>query len=117
MVRLRPTMAAAGLARARWREGGAPLGRHPRLLRGTGPRDIVVDVQGNALGGVRLPEIEAPTATFATTTSPARGNRWPLADEVLCRLYPPDQDHLNRARAHVERALLGGTIRHYRRVE
>src|SRR3546814_1965285 len=60
MVRFMPTMAAAGLALARWREGGAPLARHPRLLRGTGPRDIVVDVQGNALGGVRLPEGEAP---------------------------------------------------------
>jgi len=117
MVRFMPTMAAAGLALARWREGGAPLARHPRLLRGTGPRDIVVDVQGNALGGVRLPEVEAPTATFDTTTSPARGNRRPLADEVLRRLYPTDQDYINKVRAAVDTALLGDLILPYRAEE
>src|SRR3546814_14228928 len=57
MVRFMPTMAAAGLALARWREGGAPPARHPRLLPGTGPGDLVVDVQGNAPGRLRLPHV------------------------------------------------------------
>lgn len=56
MVRFMPTMEAAGLAIVRWVEGGAPLARQPRLLRGKDLRTIVVDENGNALGGVRLSE-------------------------------------------------------------
>ncbi|HMO75714.1 MAG TPA: alpha/beta hydrolase domain-containing protein [Sphingopyxis sp.] len=117
MVRFMPTMAAAGLAMIRWREGGDPLARHPRLLRGATPRDIVTDVQGNALGGARLPEVAAPTAAFDTKTSPARGNRHPLSEEALRRLYPADADYANAVRAAVDAALRGDLILPYRAEE
>lgn len=117
MVRFMPTMAAAGLALVRWKEGGAPLVRHPRLLRGATLRDIVTDVHGNALGGVRLPEVEAPTAVFDTKTSPARGGREPFAEDLLRRLYPTDEAYMNAVRAAVDEALLGDLILPYRAEE
>jgi hypothetical protein len=117
MVRFMPTMAAAGLALLRWKDGGAPLARHPRLLRGATPRDIIVDALGNALGGVRLPEVAAPAAVFDTRTSPARGGRKPLPEDVLRRLYPTDQAYADAVRAAVEDALLGDLILPYRAEE
>lgn len=117
MVRFMPTMAAAGLALIRWKEGGAPLARHPRLLRGATPRDLVVDPLGNALGGVRLPEVAAPTAAFDTRTSPARGGRTPLSDDVLRCLYPTDEAYVDAVRAAVDSALLGDLILPYRAEE
>jgi hypothetical protein len=102
MVRFMPTMAAATLAMVRWLERGAALARHPRLLRGSDPRTIEVDADGNALGGVRLPEMQVPTALFDTKSSPARGVRKPFSPERLRALYPTDADYLNRVRAAVE---------------
>ncbi|MCK9543252.1 MAG: hypothetical protein M0R03_14620 [Novosphingobium sp.] len=110
MVRFMPTMAAAGLAMVRWKEGGVPLARHPRLLRGATQRDIVTDPLGNALGGARLPEIVAPTAVFDTSTSLARGTRTALAEDVLRRLYPTDQAYVDAVRAAADAALLGDLI-------
>ena len=99
MVRFMPAMQAAGLAMIRWLDGGAPLARQPRLLRGADLKTIEVDENGNALGGVRLPEIAVPTATFDTKTSPARGGRKRFTEDRLRALYPTDAVYLDRVKA------------------
>ncbi|MGW5147479.1 alpha/beta hydrolase domain-containing protein [Rhodococcus koreensis] len=99
MVRFMPIMEAVGVAMVRWVDGGAPLARQPRLLRGKDVRTIEVDVHGNAIGGVRLPEIAVPTATFETMTSPASGVRTEFSVEKLRTLYPSDEMYLNRVKA------------------
>jgi hypothetical protein len=117
MVRFMPTMATAGLAMVRWIEGGAALARQPRLVRGKDPRTIEVDANGNALGGVRLPEILAPTAVFDTKTSPARGTRKPFAPEKVRALYPTDEVYLDEIKAAVAECELRDLILPYRSAE
>ncbi|WP_030377184.1 MULTISPECIES: alpha/beta hydrolase domain-containing protein [unclassified Streptomyces] len=88
--------------------GGAPAGAAEELLR---------DADGNVLGGVRTPWVEAPLAAYAPHSTPAPGScrpsPWaPLADPRavaglighmtplpparLARLYPGPQDHADR---------------------
>ena len=63
----------------RWTRGGAAPPRAPRLAIDPGPPPAIVrDAHGNALGGVRLPDIEAPVALLS-----GEGNTGP----TFCRLY------------------------------
>jgi hypothetical protein len=106
MVRFMPVMEAAGLALIRWAEGGLPLPRQPRLVRGKDIRTIETDANGNALGGVRLPEMQVPIATFETKSSPARGVRTPFPPEKLKALYPNKDFYVNAVKAAVDECLL-----------
>lgn len=106
MVRFMPTMAAAALTMVQWAEGGAPLERHSRLLRrGDDSRTIETDANGNALGGVRLPEITVPTATFETIRSPAFGVRTAFSADKIRSMYPTDGVYIDVVRAAVAESL------------
>jgi hypothetical protein len=62
---LRPVWDAALLALRRWCEAGDPAPAQPRLVMtdGTPPR-LARDASGNALGGIRLPELAAPVGEY-----------------------------------------------------
>lgn len=117
MVRFMPTIEAAAAGIARWVEGGAPLPRQPRLLVGTDGRTILRDRHGNALGGVRLPEIAVPTAGFDTANPPARGTRTPFSADELARLYPSTESYVNMVTAAAQRCEVQDVILPYRTAE
>lgn len=110
MVRFMPTMAAAGIALARWAAVGEPLPSYPRLERGDEPGSLRLDEFGNARGGVRLPEVEVPVAVYDSTVNPAMGTRTPLPTEVLESLYPTPEDYVSKVRAAVEACVAGGVL-------
>ena len=95
----------------RWlTEGAAPPRFPPIEVRDTGTPEIARDERGNALGGIRLPEMEVPTATHNGSGKPVQGgSRFAFlygraedfsADE-LARLYPSRDDYMQK----YERAL------------
>lgn len=55
----------------RWVRDGIPPPRAPRIAvegGGTSQARVVLDEHGNAVGGVRSPYVDVPTATYVTTT-------------------------------------------------
>jgi hypothetical protein len=76
--------------------GGAKIGR---------------DENGNALGGLRSPWIDAPTATYrgALGLGPLAivGAKTPFTEEKLRQLYPTHADYVAKVKASVD-ALVAG---------
>jgi hypothetical protein len=106
-------MKAALRALARWVRGGGAPPQSPdiELEDPTAvPAAIVRDSFGNAKGGIRLPQLEAPTATLdgringpATPPPPGAqnfcflyGGTVPLTAEQLARLYPTHSSFVER---------------------
>ena len=110
MVRFMPTMAAAGIALAEWADRGRPLPAHPRLQRGDEPGSLRRDEYGNVLGGVRLPEVEAPVAVYDSMANPAMGTRTPLPADVVRSLYPTRDDYVAGVRAAADICVAGGVL-------
>lgn len=77
----------------------APLARQPRLLRGDDPRTIETDEHGNVLGGVRLPEIQVPTATYEAKGTMTKGARKGFPEEKLLALYPTNELYLKKIKS------------------
>lgn len=84
------------------------------------------DDRGNALGGLRLPEIEVPVATYGSVMSNFTAGSWayvpmfacvagghtrPFDAELLSRLYPNRQAYLQRHQAAADAALAAGFLR------
>ena len=74
----------------------------------------VVDELGNAKGGVRMPEIEVPTATYMAPTSRLSGYRIPFTTEELKKLYPTHDDYVNKMTEAANKAVKDGVILQYR---
>ncbi len=78
----------------RWVEDGVPAPAQPRIqVDFQRPPQIRRDALGNAIGGVRLPEMAVPTAeyrgmSFGTGRAPLFGACRPFSDDVLRDLYP-----------------------------
>ncbi len=79
---------------------------------GSGPFDpetaFVVDDSGNALGGVRTPHVEVPTARWVGAKTGAfrcmfYGYKYPFEASRLKALYPNHADYVGKVRASVER--------------
>jgi hypothetical protein len=90
----------------RWIREGVPMPHVPRLARDPSAVDgIVRDQHGNAVGGVRLPWLEAPQAQYLARCEcgPTLGEVVPLGDEQLTRLYRSDAEHEFQWRRAVER--------------
>jgi hypothetical protein len=97
-----------------WVSGGpAPSEQQPILVTG----DVVTlqrDEYGNALGGVRLPELEVPAATYDVEHPPGFGTRTPLSPEKLKALYPTNEVYVEKVRIAAEDAEKQGVILPYR---
>ena len=79
------------------------------------PRVIARDDYGNALGGIRLPELEAPTATLSGAASPGSpgfctlfGSTTPFDAARLAQLYPNHDTYVAKYSAAVDRLLAAG---------
>jgi hypothetical protein len=81
------------------------------------------DEYGNTLGGVRLPEIDVPTATYSTANSAAdpfdmvsamacvfMGAATPFTEQQLLQLYPTHDDYVNKYTAAADKALAAGYL-------
>jgi Alpha/beta hydrolase domain len=83
----------------RWVRAGVPAPHAPRIDIANGA--YVTDKYGNALGGVRTPAVDAPTATLTGTGNTGSsllcfllGTTTPLSAAQLTALYPTHADYV-----------------------
>ncbi|AMU92018.1 hypothetical protein ATM17_23680 [Sphingopyxis macrogoltabida] len=110
MVDLFPVLEAAAVGLDRWLSGGAPLGRFDRIEVAGDKPAIQTDAFGNAKGGIRMPEIVAPTVKYITQTNDAAGRLEPFDAATLKAIYPADADYAARIRAAADWAVAAGLI-------
>jgi len=82
-----------------WVRGGPPMPHVARIQRDANSIDGVArDEHGNALGGLRVPWLEAPRAQYLPRCpcGPTIGQTIPLSDEKLAALYSSDDDYRRR---------------------
>ncbi len=107
----------------KWATVGTLPPTAPRITRSSFLSRIQRDTYGNALGGLRLPEIDVPIATYgidnATTGSTAfldifacstSGSTDPFTASRLGSLYPTHADYYNKYKAAADRALAAGYL-------
>ena len=75
-----------------------------------GTREIARDAAGNAVGGVRLPSLEAPLGSYLPNNTGAGfcfliGSFVPFDDSELARRYPQRQDYMQRIFDAADRAV------------
>ncbi|MBS0363526.1 MAG: hypothetical protein JSR98_19295 [Proteobacteria bacterium] len=113
-----PTCDAAIRHVQKWIHGGAPPPVQPKIaFDATGPTPTIKrDRLGNAVGGVRLPDLEVPTAQSVGSTKDSAwlGQTFPFTPAQLRSLYPTHQDYVVQVRAAADRALKAGVILPYR---
>jgi hypothetical protein len=80
------------------------------------PAAIQTDSLGNALGGLRLPEVEVPTARYSFNGKPTdfSGRKEPFSPEKLKALYPTHEAYVDKVRAAALAARKAGVLPQYR---
>ena len=106
-VSFAPALRAAFHALQQWLEGGAPPPRQPRFQRQDGTRVLARDEHGNALGGIRWPDVEAPLAThvgenLTDNIANVGGSSTPFPPEKVRALYPDHATWYRKYEAAVE---------------
>jgi hypothetical protein len=93
-----------------WVRSGVPAPHAPHIAAvgdGTPTATILTDEYGNALGGVRSPAVDVPTATYyGTTAGPGTclllwGHWTPFSDAQLSQLYPSSSDYVQKVQSDV----------------
>jgi hypothetical protein len=104
-----PVFDAALLHVHNWISGGVLPPKFPPMeIDG---RDYAFDQYGNALGGVRVPELEAPVARYvAAATLGLEGYTIPFTAEQLKKLYPTHETYVEKVRAAASAARDAGVI-------
>ena len=92
-VSFAPAGRAAYHALRRWLDGGAPPPHQQRLLKAGDPARLPRDEHGNAIGGIRWPDLEAPLGThtaehFGDGLNMLIGNSTAFPPEKVKALYP-----------------------------
>ncbi len=110
-----PVAAASYAHLTRWAEGGAPPPAFPLITFAGDPPQIQRDEHGNARGGIRMPELEAPVATYrGASDDPGMGrlggSMKPFPPEKLRQLYRNRADYLAKYEAAVQRGVAAGYI-------
>jgi hypothetical protein len=106
----------------RWATLGTPPPTAPRIKRSLFGR-IQRDTHGNALGGLRLPEIDVPIAKYGISNSTTgstefldlfacitSGSTEPFSTTKLLGLYPDHATYVNRYKAAADAALAAGYL-------
>ncbi|OPX13264.1 alpha/beta hydrolase domain-containing protein [Mycobacterium sp. AT1] len=106
-----PTFDAAVGHVHRWiTDGLAPPTQPPLAVR----TDVTLlrDEYGNARGGIRLPELEVPTATYrgSDTGAELAGSTTPFTADTLTQLYPTHRHYVEKVRAAAAAAMDAGVI-------
>ena len=100
----------------RWLETGEAPPTAPKIEFSTGETPTIVrDPRGNALGGIRLPELEAPTAVQTGVNSGATfcnlyGSYQPFDASTLNTLYPSPRTYVRAVSQSASRNLGAGYI-------
>ena len=99
---------------ARWHEESVPPTSAPRVSRAA-DGSIKRDPAGNALGGIRLPRIDVPVATFTPTSAgglfcPLTGTQSPFAEATLGSLYPTLDDYVRAVESSAGRSVASGFL-------
>ena len=116
-LRWTPVHDAALRALQHWLVDGVPAPHQPRIEMDLGPPlRIAVDDAGNARGGIRLPELEAPTATYqgvamGTGRPPLFGAATPFTDDEVRARYSSRADYETRWSAAVDALVASGALR------
>jgi hypothetical protein len=108
----------------RWAAGGDPPPMAPRLEVATNGTEFRADEHGLAVGGIRTPWVEVPTAFMSglgqsgETFAMLFGRTDPFGDDTLSSLYPGGEDeYLKRFAASLDAAIAAGFILHDDRAE
>jgi hypothetical protein len=115
-VTWKPVEDAATRALHDWVRTGTPAPAQLRITRlPNDPERIARDERGNALGGIRLPEIAAPIAeyrgtSFKTGVLALYGGYRPFPPEVLTTLYATQESYRRAWTAAVDELLGNGTL-------
>jgi hypothetical protein len=114
----RPVAAAAHRHMHAWLSDGTPPPTQPRIrFRSEGTPDIERDAYGNAIGGIRLPELEAPVAEYHGRDETAEGlgalYGWarPFSAEEIRSLYPSAEAYLKTWLSAVDTLVATGALR------
>jgi hypothetical protein len=101
----------------RWARGGAapPTAQPIRTLLGV---IVVRDQDGNALGGVRLPDLDVPVAAYGPNNSGGNvsfaclllGTTTPLSQSRITALYPDHATYVARFTAAADQAVRAGVL-------
>jgi len=111
-----PTVDAAVQHVHNWIHGGPPPPSQPKIAISGNPLVIARDEHGNALGGIRLPELEVPIARYSGV-SPVLdilGETFPFTAEELKRLYPTHEIYVEKVKIAAIAAERAGVILPYR---
>jgi alpha/beta hydrolase family protein len=97
------------------RTGVAPPMGTPLQVVSTSPVVLARDAQGNALGGVRTPQVDAPVATLTGINSGSGfcslfGSTTPFTTARLTALYPTHADFVAKWKAALDSAVTKGFI-------
>ena len=108
-----PVMAAATRHLRTWVEGGAPPPSFELIRFAGDPLQIVRDEHGNAVGGIRMPELEVPVARYRGSgegdqLASLSGSTTPFPEDELRRLYRDRADYLEQYAAAVRRGVEQG---------
>ncbi len=113
-ISMEPVRSAALRHVGRWLRGGPPPPGQPRLVIEGEPGRLRRDELGIATGGIRLPDVAAPTARHQGVapdgTLELFGSSQPFAPEVLRALYPDHATYVARYREAARAAVEGGVL-------
>ena len=114
-VSFAPASRAVLHALQRWLNGGAPPAHQPRLTREGDPPELPRDEHGNATGGIRLPDLEAPLGTHVGESPrdgfvQLMGTSTPFEAEKVRALYPDHATWFAAYRAATERLVETGVF-------
>jgi hypothetical protein len=109
---------AAVSALDRWVRTGTAPPHAPRLELTAGPHPTIRrDALGNALGGIRTPELDVPISTLTGTAAPGQsgtcslfGSTTPFDQATLTSLYPTHADYVSKFDAATRSAVKAGFI-------
>ena len=114
-VSFAPASRAALHALHHWLSGGAPPAHQPRLTRDGEPPELPRDEHGNATGGIRLPDLEAPLGTHVGQSPRGgfvqlMGTSTPFAPEKVRALDLDQAAWFGRYRVATERLVETGVF-------
>jgi hypothetical protein len=96
----------------KWITDGTPPPPGRQMEADLANREYRRDANGNALGGVRLPELEVPIASYGLAA--LGGTTTPFNEAKLLQLYPTHEDYVNKVTAAARAAEEAGYILPYR---
>ena len=82
----------------------------PRFAFDATTGQLAKDEHGNTRGGIRMPPVEVPVATYLTTACGLGGITVPFTDAQLQALYPTFADYQQRMAAATDRAVRRGWL-------